>query len=173
MKYLIVDVESTEPTSDICEIIEFGYAVVEGGKIVQKGGSFIKPIYSKLTEFISTLTSIKQEDLDNAPIFEDFVYDHLLEKFNPSEYVFVAWGNYDKTMFQSMCMLWGIEAPNFAGYVNLKEQQAKFYGFKKERGLGRALRHAHIEFEGFHHRGEDDAYNTAKLFLDLVGKGWV
>ena len=45
-----------------------------------------------------------------------------------------------------------------------------FYGFKDERGLQRALRHANIKFEGSPHSGADDAYNTAKIFLDLLEK---
>lgn len=174
MKYLIVDVESTDHSEGgICEIIEFGHAVVEGAEIKSKGGSFIKPNYSRVTWFIEQLTSITNKDLENSPVFEDFFYDYLLDKFDPSEYTFVGWGDYDITIFESMCKLWGIPIPKFAGYMNLKREHAAFYGFKKERGLARALRHANIEFEGFHHRGEDDAYNTAKLFLDLVEKGWV
>ena len=47
-----------------------------------------------------------------------------------------------------------------------------FYGFTKERGMAKALRHANIELEGTHHRGGDDANNIAKLFIDMMIKDW-
>ena len=78
----------------------------------------------------------------------------------------------NKGMFERMCRLWDIPIPKFAGYMNLKNEHKRFYGFKQERGLGRALRHANLDFDGFHHRAIDDAFNTARLFNDLQSKGW-
>ena len=57
MKYLIVDLEATDTTTGTSEIIEFGYAIIEDGKIATKGGSFIKPAHSSLTPFIKKLMS--------------------------------------------------------------------------------------------------------------------
>lgn len=173
MKYLIVDLEATDmnPNNGISEIIEFGFAEVEDNQIKSKGGSFIKPVFSKLTPFIEQLTTITESDLEKAPIFEDFLYD-FSKKLDLTEFVFVAWGNYDRQMLNSMCRLWGAPEIPFQGYINLKRSHKEFYGFSKERGLKRALNHARITMDGTHHRGIDDAYNTAKLFLDLVQKGW-
>lgn len=172
MKYLVVDLEATDPyLTGITEIIEFGYAVIQDNEIQGYGGSFIKPVYSRLTPFIAELTSITEEDLADAPIFEDFL-ERFSEDFDVSEYVFVAWGNYDRSMLDRMCRLWGAPEIPFKGYINLKNSHKRFYDFSKERGLARAMRHANIPFEGFHHRGIDDAKATAKIFLDLVQKGW-
>ena len=172
MKYLIVDLEATDTTTGTSEIIEFGYAIIEDGKIATRGGSFIKPAHSSLTPFIKELTSITEEDLESAPSFTSF-FDAFFSNFNPKEYIFVGWGNYDIKMVNTMCRLWGLDFPKFKGHMNLKNQHKNFYGFKEERSLGRALRHANIQFEGTPHRGSDDAYNSAKLFLDLIQKGWV
>lgn len=172
MKYLIVDLEATEPwLTGITEIIEFGFAAVEDNQIKATGGTFIKPTYSELTPFIRELTSITDENLVDAPIFEDFLED-FSKTFDPYELIFVAWGDYDRGMLDRMCRLWGAPEIPFKGYINLKNHHKRFYGFSKERGLKKALNHAGIPFEGFQHRGIDDAHNTAKLFLDLIGKGW-
>ena len=173
MKYMIVDLEATDPyLTGITEVIEFGYAIVEDNKIQGYGGSFIKPVYSQLTSVISKLTSIVEDDLKNAPVFEDFL-NGFIEDFDVTEWVFVAWGDYDKDMLRRMCLLWNAPEMPFKAHINLANCHKRFYGFKKQRGLKRALNHAQIELEGFHHRGVDDAHNTAKIFLDLIGKGWI
>ncbi len=173
MKYLIVDVESTDTVDNAFpEVIEFGYAIVEDNKIVDKGGSFIKPVHGTLSYFIEQLTSITEQDLEYAPTFDQF-YNSFFTIAEPKDYVFVAWGNYDSGMMDRMCKLWNLPELEFAKRINLKDEHKRFYGFSKERGLQRALNHAGLGFEGFHHRGSDDAYNTARLFLQLVEKGWI
>lgn len=172
MKYLIVDVESTNgATNSITEIIEFGYAIVEDKEIIYHDGVYIKPHYSTLDPFIVDLTGITEEHLKSAKKFNT-VAAELFAELTPEKYTFVSWGNYDSKMIDNMCELWNIPRLNFAQRVNLKNEHKRFYKFKEERGLQRALRHANILFEGTPHSGADDAYNTAKLFLDMKAKGW-
>ena len=172
MKYLIVDLEATNgATNTTTEVIEIGYVTVEKGKIRETGGFYVKPHYSSLDPFIERLTGITEETLRYAEKF-DAVSEKMLELFPPSEYIFVGWGEYDSKMIDKMFDLWERPRPNFLDRINLKRAHARFYGFKEERGLARALRHAMIEFEGTPHSGRDDAYNTAKLFLDMTEKGW-
>lgn len=172
MKYMIVDFEATSAAvTGISEIIEFGYAIVEDGDIIEKGTSFIKPVYSSLDYFIEELTSISDADLEDAPIFEDFLAT-FASRYNLRDYVFVSWGAYDHHILRDMCNLWGIIYPPYIGFMNLKREHKMFYGFTKERGMAKALRHANIELEGTHHRGGDDANNIAKLFIDMMIKDW-
>lgn len=172
MKYLIVDLEATNgATNTTPEVIEIGYTTIEKGRICERGGFYVKPHYSSLDPFIERLTGITENDLRYADKF-DVVSEKMLEIFPPNEYIFVGWGGYDGQMLNKMFDLWERPRPDFIDRINLKEAHARFYGFKKERGLARALRHAVIEFEGTPHSGRDDAYNTAKLFLDMVAKGW-
>lgn len=172
MKYMIVDFEATSAAvTGISEIIEFGYAIVEDGDIVEKGTSFIKPVYSSLDYFIEELTSISDVDLENAPMFEDFLVG-FASKYTLEDYVFVSWGAYDHNILRYMCNLWNIEYPPYIGFMNLKREHKMFYGFSKEKGMAKALAHANIELEGTHHRGGDDANNIAKLFIDMMIKDW-
>lgn len=172
MKYLIVDVESTNgATNSITEIIEFGYAIIEDRQIVYRDGVYIKPHYSELDPFITQLTGITEGHLRNAKKFNT-VAAELFSNLTPKDYAFVSWGNYDSKMIDKMCELWEMPRLSFAKRINLKNEHKRFYGFKDERGLQRALRHANIRFEGSPHSGADDAYNTAKIFLDMLEKGW-
>ena len=47
------------------------------------------------------------------------------------------------------------------------------YGITTDLGVGQALEHLGMEFEGTPHRGDDDAYNIArilqKVFIPLIG----
>lgn len=172
MKYLIVDVESTNgATNNITEVIEFGYAIVEDGKIIHRDGVYIKPHYSKLDPFITDLTGITDNHLRNAKKFNT-VAAEVFTKFYPKDYAFVSWGNYDSQMMDKMCELWNMPKLAFIERINLKNEHKRFYGFKEERGLQRAIRHAEFKFDGSPHSGADDAYNTARLFVDMLNKGW-
>lgn len=173
MKYLVVDLECTDQNMfGVTEIIEFGYAVVSENRVEKIDGEFIKPTQSKLSPFIKELTGITEKDIEHAPTFKQFFLQHLMARFNPREYVFVGWGNFDKNTFVAMCELWGVDVPRFAGWINLKNEHKRFHGFKDERGLKRALNHAGLGMLGQHHRGVDDAHNTARLFIDMRANGW-
>ena len=77
--YMVMDLEATccndesFPTSEM-ETIEIGALIVCGEtlKPVSKFCTFIKPVrHPQLTKFCTSLTSITQADVDNAPTFKE------------------------------------------------------------------------------------------------------
>lgn len=76
MRYIIADLEATcweEPQDrSRMEIIEIGAVLMrtEHGPSVSEFASFVRPILEpELSEFCQTLTSIRQEDVDQADMF--------------------------------------------------------------------------------------------------------
>ncbi|WPO90319.1 hypothetical protein [Chryseobacterium sp. HR92] len=44
----------------------------------------------------------------------------------------------------------------------------RHFGLYKSIGLKRALGHLNMDFEGTHHSGADDAYNTARILSKIL-----
>lgn len=84
--FTIVDVETTGGSPYFNRIIEIGILRVERGEVVTKYQTLINPLM-ELPEFITKLTGLRDEDLFNAPTFDE-VKDEILELFEDS--VFVA-----------------------------------------------------------------------------------
>lgn len=125
---------------------------------------FIKPVrHSILTPFCKQLTTITQNDVDKASLFED-VMAALNEWLLPYEgdFIFCSWGNYDKNHIVSDCNFFSVENPLQGHHLNLKSAFAKKQGVKRC-GLHRALTIAGLRLKGQHHRGIDDAHNIARL----------
>ncbi|SDJ67876.1 ATP-dependent DNA helicase DinG [Sediminibacillus albus] len=79
-KFAVVDLETTGHTpSKGDRIIEIGIVVVDNGLVVKKFSSLVNPDTS-IPPFISSLTGISDEDVADAPEFEDIV-DEVIECF--------------------------------------------------------------------------------------------
>lgn len=171
--YIIFDLEATcweEKNDKPKEIIEIGAVKLNKDlEIVDTFSEFVKPtINPELTEFCKTLTSIKQDDVDNAKIFNDAIRDFERWILSSSEDVkLISWGHYDKKQ-----ILEESQHKKYSGkiiklleerHISLKHEFAKM---RKERtcGMARALEKLNIPLEGTHHRGIDDAKNIAKIF---------
>jgi DNA polymerase-3 subunit epsilon len=68
--YAIIDTETTGTNPAYNQIIEIGIIRVEDGRITKKLKTFIRPA-SRLPSFITSITGISQEDLIDAPVFEE------------------------------------------------------------------------------------------------------
>jgi len=53
-------------------------------------------------------------------------------------------------------------------HLNLKQLYADLRNKGKRRGMVPALRQEEMEIEGRHHRGHDDAWNTARILAKLI-----
>lgn len=168
--YLIIDLEATccsfnsFPREEM-EIIEIGAVLMDSDlNIKSEFSTFIKPkLHPTLTDFCKELTTITQEDVDNAPDFKKAMMklDEWVFMNSDNGYIFCSWGNYDKNQFQRDCSLNGVEYP-FGHHINIKKRFANKRG-GKPCGLGKALKKVGMTFEGTAHRGIDDARNMARL----------
>jgi inhibitor of KinA sporulation pathway (predicted exonuclease) len=173
MKYIIFDLEATcwEIKNDkVKEVIEIGAVKLnENLETADTFSEFVKPtINPELTDFCKTLTSIKQEDVDNAKTFNDAIRDFERWIFSMGDEVkLISWGYYDKKQ-----MLEESTVKNYSGeiiklleenHISLKHEFARL---RKSRtcGMKKALDILHLPLEGTHHRGIDDAKNIAEIF---------
>lgn len=136
--------------------------------------SFVKPIFNPtLTPFCTQLTTITQEQVDTAPEFTAVFDDHQkwlsANDCTEKNTVFVTCGDWDlKTMLPKQCALSRIKVPQIYGnWINIKKLYKQFYGTDKI-GMGEMAKRLDIEIVGTVHRGIDDTYNIAKIFLDLI-----
>lgn len=170
--YIIFDLEATcweEKNDKIKEVIEIGAVKLdETLEITNIFSEFIKPtIYPILSEFCNSLTSIKQEDIDDAKYFNEAIKDFEDWILSIGDNVkLISWGHYDKKQ-----ILEESAVKNYSGkiiellenHISLKHEFARI---RKERtcGMKKALNKLNLPLEGTHHRGIDDAKNIARIF---------
>jgi inhibitor of KinA sporulation pathway (predicted exonuclease) len=175
--YLVIDLEAsccdqgTIPVGKT-EIIEIGAVMADARSLqpVDDFGWFVRPVRNpQLTVFCTELTSITQEDVDNAAEFPD-VLDQLVQwKTKYRNHVFCSWGEYDRRQLTRDCSFHRLRYP-FDDHMNLKRLFAERMGLRKPEGMKGALRRVGLPLEGTHHRGIDDARNIARLLPYIVGK---
>jgi len=169
--YLIVDLEATccdknSISKYQMEIIEIGAIMVDAKtkEVVSEFETFIKPQRTPiLTDFCTQLTSITQEDVDNAPIFLDAIKDFKKWLYQYEDFIFCSWGDYDKKQLEQDCFHNGISSVISAKHLNIKKEFSLKQGLKKKLGMAEALKHVNLELIGTHHRGIDDVRNMARL----------
>lgn len=172
MNYIIFDLEATcweDRSKTPNEIIEIGAVKINSGKIVSEFSIFIKPIIHKeLSKFCTELTTITQEDVDNAVNFPEALKE-FTEWIGEEDFYLCSWGFYDKTQLNKDCELHKLDKIT-KNHISLKHQYNKIKNIKKRVGVKRALSIENLKFEGTHHRGIDDARNIAKIFLNNVNE---
>ena len=171
MHYIIVDLEATcweKPEGRKNEIIEIGaVAINEQQEVVGEIEQFVKPTDNPiLSEFCKTLTSITQKEVDGAPHFPEALqnFQDWIASFD-SEYLLCSWGRYDKNQFKMDCIRFGIDHSWTEAHISLKHQHPNVSNNRRLMGMKGALAKEGFELEGTHHRGIDDAWNIAKIFL--------
>ncbi len=95
-EFVVLDFETTGTSAKHNRVIEVGIVLVKNLKIADSFQSFINP-GSKIPPFITSLTGIKSEDVEDAPFFEeivseilDFIGDSVIVAHNlPFDYSFL------------------------------------------------------------------------------------
>lgn len=171
---LVIDIESTcwqgpPPHGQLSEIIEIGICSVSLKTLerADKRAILIKPVHSRVSEFCTRLTSITTEDLANAGTLADAV-SILKKHYRSLDRLWVSWGDYDRRQFERVCKELTVPYPFGKTHLNLKSLFAAIHGHDKEMGLDEALEFLGIPLEGRHHRGVDDAWNIAQIFVHVM-----
>ncbi|MBD2499363.1 3'-5' exonuclease [Anabaena azotica] len=171
--FLIVDLEATcsddgsIPRQEM-EIIEIGAVMLnrKTWEIDSEFQQFIQPVrHPRLTKFCTELTSISQQDVDQAPQFSEAMsrfQDWIYPLFN--NHIFCSWGNYDKNQFMQDCQFHNVPYPFSSQHINIKQEFSEYLGVSKKFGMAQALNHLGMELIGTHHRGIDDARNIAIIY---------
>jgi len=176
MKITVIDLESTcwedkKFQQQYSEIIEIGCVSFDSytGIIDNARSIYVKPALP-ISIYCNELTGITQKVIDKqGKSLKDAIAE--LKKYYKTNKTWVSWGTYDYVMLKKECNNKNVEFPFKEGnHVNLKNIHAIMEDVKPM-GLKRALDYYGIKFEGNHHSGKDDAYNTARIFKEIYLKG--
>ncbi|KAB8154374.1 DNA polymerase III [Kordia sp. TARA_039_SRF] len=169
-KIIIIDLEATcwngkIPDGQVNEIIEIGICVLDTktGNISQNEGIIVKPTRSTISEFCTELTTITQELVDSEGISFEEACSKLRVTYNPKQYTWASYGQYDLNMLKKQCKLRNVEYPMGQQHINVKTTFSEVKGLQKKVGMKGALQILNIPLDGTHHRGIDDARNIAKI----------
>ncbi|WP_193195028.1 3'-5' exonuclease [Nostoc sp. MG11] len=174
--YLIVDLEATccnngtIPRHEM-ETIEIGAVMLNQitWEIDSEFQQFIQPVrHPQLTAFCTELTTIKQQDVDQASRYPEVISDFKQWIYSSfPHHVFCSWGNYDKKQFIQDCAFHHVPYPFASEHINIKEEFSEYLGVSKSYGMALALKELGIELKGIHHRGIDDARNIAAIYRQM------
>jgi len=174
MNYIVFDLEATcwegwDKSQN--ETIEIGAVKInEQLETVSEYEQFVKPLkHPKLSEFCKELTSIRQEDVQSAPYFQEAIR-LFREWIGKESFVLCSWGFYDRIQLESDCEIHGIEESWISQHISLKHQHGKIRKLKRAVGMKAALNIEKLALDGTHHRGIDDARNIAKIFKKCYAK---
>ena len=171
MNYIVFDLEATcwkdRSLPLKSEIIEIGALKIDRHqKICDEFSKFVRPkMNPKLSDFCKELTTIRQEDIDEASPFPEVITKFQEWIGQHDDFVLCSWGFYDKKQLRLDCDLHHLPANWTKDHISLKHQFAQLKNLKRPIGMGGALKMEGLKLEGTHHRGIDDARNIAKIFV--------
>lgn len=176
-KLLVIDLESTcwdmpfghTPPDQEQEIIEVGICEVDLLKLkrARKKSILIRPTESCVSDFCTELTTITPELLNDQGVTFEKAIKILKKEYGCKNKPWASWGAWDREMFATQCTRRGIDYPFHTYHINIAAEFAINTGRKRTVGLKKATNCLGLEMEGTHHRGDDDAWNTAGVFIEM------
>ena len=174
-KIIVVDIEATcweqdpPPAGQVSEIIEVGLCLydVAGDRLYGKRSILVKPCASEISPFCARLTSLTPQLVTQAGLDFASVCRILVEEYEARKHLWVSWGGFDERLFRRQCRRQRLSYPFGKRHLNLRTAFTEFNGGARV-GLARALKLAGLNPEGLAHRGDDDAWNVARLLQRLV-----
>ena len=170
---IIVDLEAScwrknPPEGQVSEIIEIGICPFEMATVspLQKRSLLVKPTRSKISDFCTKLTTLTQSQVDAGMSFEG-ACNILRTEYQSEHRPWASWGSYDLKMFRTQCEEFDVPYPFSEQHIDLKTVYANLRTKGYRVGMSRAMRNEGVPLQGTHHRGHDDAWNTARLLQKL------
>ena len=177
-KYLALDLELNNAPDGLTpnpSIIQVGVTIGSARQLPSEW--IVKKWFVKVNEpiypFITELTGITTDDVKNGLQHYDIANE--LDKLIKDNNVFVnpvTWGGGDASELKADFERWGVEFNNFGRrWIDVKTLHTLNMlarGKKPNGGLSSALSVYDLVFEGKEHRADIDAYNTLKLFFEIL-----
>ncbi len=171
---LVIDIESTcwerePPRGQYSEIIEIGICLINTDLLEPHSprSIMVRPTMSTIGTFCTQLTSITHDMVADAQPLSHAV-GVLLSEYRTTERLFASWGDYDRSHFLKNCRSFGLKYPFGPTHLNIKNLFSIALGLPRELDLEAACLHVGLSMKGRHHRGIDDAWNTARLLCLLL-----
>lgn len=174
-KINVIDLEATcwatrgDYQREHTEIIEIGICkyVVASGEITDKRSIYIHLIKSEISAYCTQLTGITPERVAAEGMTLAEAAKLLKKDYSSDKRVYAGWGDWDRVMMERTCAERGVDPPFGKTYFNLKALFLMRHKRLKGIGLDQVMAMAGETFEGHHHSGADDAFNTAKLLRSI------
>ncbi|MCY1012620.1 exonuclease domain-containing protein [Nannocystis pusilla] len=189
-RVVVLDFEATCDSSNPPspqEVIEFPSVLVSlrDREVVDSFSTFVRPVHHPtLSAFCTELTTIRQQDVDGAPVFADVLAAHrawleghgLFDSQGRERFALVTCGDWDlQTMLPVQCAAAGIPIGSlpraYRRWINIKKIFLDVLKKAKTTGMPAMLQALGLELQGTHHRGIDDCHNIARLALALADRG--
>jgi inhibitor of KinA sporulation pathway (predicted exonuclease) len=174
---LVVDVESTcwegdPPPGQESEIIEIGLCVLDVAALqrLENRSILVRPERSTVSAYCTALTTLTQAYVDDGLALRE-ACRILRQEYRARQRIWASYGDYDRRQFKRNCRAQDIAYPFGPGHINVKSLFAVMHGLSREVGLDKALEMLGLPFEGTHHRGDDDAWNVARVLGELLRRG--
>lgn len=181
MDYIVLDLEWNQPVSKNSypylnigdrmsnEIIQIGaYKVSEGMKIVDSFCTYVKPkYYKKLNSMVKKITNIDKEKILSGISFVDAM--ELFSKWCGDDFALFTWGSDDVYVMRQNLDFYGVDKTFIKKWYDLQKIFSRTYlGESTQRSLQFAMEHFNISEEEDRnmHDASDDAYYTAKIFVN-------
>lgn len=174
---IVVDLEATcwdtpIPNGQFSEIIEIGVCVLSrrnrenSWQISGAESIIVYPQNSKISSFCTELTTLTQKDVDKGvSLFS--ACRHLEAIYDTPHKPWASWGDYDRKQFQKECK--GVVRYPFSDtHWNMKDMFSLLTKLDREIGMAEALKLCGLDLKGTHHRGVDDAVNTARILAYIL-----
>ncbi len=161
--FCIIDVETTGLSAARNNIIEIGMVKVFNSKITQKYHSMINP-GKEIPYYITQLTGISNDEVYDAPFFEDVVND--ISTFIEDEILVGHNFSFDLSFLRKEFRYCGRETIANPNLCTLKIAR-RLYPFLHSKSLGTVLNHLKIKNISSH-RALGDAEATARAFIKMT-----
>lgn len=170
-RILCIDVEMTcwegdPPAGEASEMIALGIVDLKTDDLkIRRAQQFlIRPQFSTISPFCSTLTGITPKEADAAPLLPE-VLRSVRKNFGQSDWC--AWGR-DDELIRDSCARAGAEFPFPGLFHDLSAQVRLLLGLTYRPGLDEALARFNLDFEGLAHDALVDARNLARLHMEIA-----
>ena len=163
--FSVIDFETTGTSPKNSRAIEVGIVKIENLKIVDSYQSLINP-QQYVPPFITSLTGIENEDLIDAPSFEDI--SHEIKNFIEGTVLVGHNLPFDFAFLYNEFQRAELILPKLRQVCTLKLSRSLFPELKSK-ALGSMVKHLRIRHRDVH-RALGDATATAKIFLKLIDR---
>ncbi len=162
-KFCVVDVETTGLSPRYNGIIEIGLVKVSGLKIVDRYHSYVNP-GKDIPYFITQLTGITNEDVYDAPFFED-IADEIVE-FVGDDILTAHNFTFDNSFLNKEFRYCGKEPIENLNLCTLKLSR-RLFPMLRSKSLGVVCNHLRLK-NTKEHSALGDAEVTAKLLIKII-----
>ena len=173
---IIIDLEATcwendrIPIGQKVDIIEIGICKLNltSKAISQKQSIYVIPERSEINGFCTDLTGITPQLIGEKGIYFEEACEIIRDQYYSAPLTWAGYGNFDGGQIIEQCDWLGIPNTFSGNYMNVMYEFKKYFNLHRQIGLKRALSFLNMDFEGTHHSGADDAYNTARILSKIL-----